>query len=147
MLLIAAILICQPHVYITVHDKRIDVLTKKVDALTKKVETLSKAAEKKTTPSTKGSQEVPTPVLDIFAKRCGDCHVPGNKNGFTIFAALDEQNLIAKFSSRDLLAIDQQVYSGDCPQGEDAVPLPPDEYSILRAWINDSKPTIMKFLK
>lgn len=83
-------------------------------------------------------------VLAILQARCVKCHTDPAKGGkgVILFGA---DGKLANLGPLDKLMIDQAVYSGDMPKN--AEPLPPEEYSAIRAWINEDKDAIEAAIK
>lgn len=86
-------------------------------------------------------------VGSIFANRCKNCHSADryqtSGGGFKIF---DEDGLISRnLTIIDKLKIDDQIYNGVMPK--DSTPLSPDDYDVVRAWVNEDRDGIRALIR
>lgn len=75
-------------------------------------------------------------VLSILTNQCAKCHTAPAKSGkgIVLFA---EPGKLASIDGGMLLKMDGEVYSGSMPKNAD--PMSAEDYSKLRAWINENK--------
>jgi hypothetical protein len=75
-------------------------------------------------------------VMGILTNQCAKCHTAPAKagKGIVLFA---EPGKLADLDGGMLLKMDGEVYSGSMPKDHD--PMSAEDYSKLRAWINDNK--------
>lgn len=80
----------------------------------------------------------------ILAQHCAKCHTSPSSGGGgnSIF---NQDGTLARLEPEDLLLIDQVIYSGSMPKG--GIPLTSQEYSAIRAWIDESRNRISSTLK
>lgn len=75
-------------------------------------------------------------VMAIFTAQCAKCHTAPAKAGKGV-VLFSEPGKMAALDGGMLLKLDSEVYSGDMPKASQ--PLSADDYSKLRAWINDNR--------
>lgn len=80
----------------------------------------------------------------IIQKKCSGCHTGAATAGSGL-ALLSTTNVLAAIQPLTKLKIDQQVYSGAMPPDPKKA-LTAEEYSTLRAWINEDKDNIALIL-
>lgn len=84
-------------------------------------------------------------ALDVMSARCATCHTGSTPSGgFTIFAAPGQ---LAQLTADQLLLIDYLTYAGYMPPGPKHEPLNAEEYSALRAWLNEQTDLVVATLK
>lgn len=96
-------------------------------------------------PTATAGSDLGQSAVKILAERCSTCHM-GNtpSGGFTLFAA---PNQLAPLTADQLLLIDYLTYAGYMPPGPKHEPLNADEYSALRAWLNEQTELVVATLK
>jgi hypothetical protein len=91
-------------------------------------------------PNPGGTTALKPPSADVMAifkaQTCMKCHTAPAKAGKGI-VLFSEPDKLANIDGGMLLKIDSEVYSGSMPRDHD--PMGPEDYSKLRAWINDNK--------
>jgi hypothetical protein len=81
----------------------------------------------------------------VFQNKCAKCHTDPAKSGAG-FVLLNPDGTLASLAALKKLTLDQKLYSGEMPPDPKQA-LTAEEYSSVRAWINEDKDAIEAALK